>query len=348
MLQTTFLGLLGASIALAQTSCSSPSSITPKYPAPSVAAGYHANIIANGLNTPRGLVFDSSGNLLVVESGKGITALTLDDGGGSCLSVKSSTLVVNDTTLNHGIQLSSDSKTLFASNIDKAFSWSYDPTTVSTSSDPITLVEGMTNSDHVTRTLFLSQKEPELLLISRGSGDNVDPTAGDVNSGVSQIRIFNLSSTGAPWTYNSSGTLLGWGLRNSVGIAEHPNTGGIYSVENGADQLERLGVDFHLNNPGEEMNFHGYLNNTQDSNRGSNYGYPSCFAVWNSTEIPEGADLVVGEQFAIGNLSSTNDDVICGKEATAPRLTFPAHWAPLDIKFNSKGSIAYGTSHGSW
>jgi glucose/arabinose dehydrogenase len=348
MLQTIILGLLGASIVSAQTSCTSQSSITPKYPEPSVAAGYHANIIANGLSSPRGIVFDSSGNLLVVQAGIGISALTLNDGGGSCLTVKSTISVVNDTTLNHGIQLSSDSKTLFASSADKAFSWSYDPATALTTSESTTLVDGMNNDDHVTRTLLLSEKNPDLLLISRGSASNLDPIAGDIESGHGQIRIFNLSSSGAPWTYNSSGELLGWGLRNSVGVAEHPVTGGIYSVENGADQLERLGVDFHQNNPGEEMNFHGYLNGTPDSYFGQNYGYPSCFAVWNSTEIPDGTGLAVGEQFAIGNLSSTNSDAMCARGTIPPRITFPAHWAPLDMKFNSKGSVAYITAHGSW
>jgi glucose/arabinose dehydrogenase len=348
MLRTTFLGLLGASIVSAQTSCSSQSSITPKYPAPSVAAGYHANIVANGLSTPRGIIFDSSGNLLVVQPGKGIVALTFNDGGGSCLSVKSTTSVVNETTLTHGIQLSSDSKTLFASSADVAFSWSYDPSTISTTSKATVLVNGMTNADHVSRTLHISKKEPELLLISRGSASNLDPIAGDLNSGHSQIRIFNLSSPGAPWTYSSSGTMLGWGLRNSVGIAEHPMTGGIYSVENGADQLERLGVDFHQNNPGEELNFHGNISDTQNKYLGQNYGYPSCFAVWKPDEIPDGTGLAVGQQFAIDNLTSTNSDAVCARTTIPPRLTFPAHWAPLDMKFNSKGSVAYITAHGSW
>jgi hypothetical protein len=34
-----------------------------------------------------------------------------------------------------------------------------------------------------------------------------------------------------------------------VGIAEHPVSGGIYSVENSADQITRMGVDVHQDNP---------------------------------------------------------------------------------------------------
>ena len=32
------------------------------------------------------------------------------------------------------------------------------------------------------------------------------------------------------YSFAHDGLRLGWGLRNSVGVAEHPQTGGIYSV----------------------------------------------------------------------------------------------------------------------
>jgi hypothetical protein len=69
----------------------------------------------------------------------------------------------------------------------------------------------MTNPGHVTRTLLLSRKHPELLLVSRGSGENIDPLAADITSGISQIRSFNLSALGQGQTYDhaSQGTLVG-------------------------------------------------------------------------------------------------------------------------------------------
>jgi glucose/arabinose dehydrogenase len=81
----------------AQSSCSS--SISPSYPAPSAASGYKVSIIANGFSSPRSIIFDSAGHLLVVEAKKGITAVTFNDNGGSCLSVKSKTTVISDTTV---------------------------------------------------------------------------------------------------------------------------------------------------------------------------------------------------------------------------------------------------------
>jgi glucose/arabinose dehydrogenase len=207
----------------------------------------------------------------------------------------------------------------------------------------------MDNDDHTTRTLLLPRKVSNTLLVSRGSTSNIDLLAQDITSGHSQIRSFALGQSMTPYEYATSGTLLGWGLRNSVGVAEEPVTGGIWSVENSVDGIQREGEDIHENNPGEELNFHGYLNGSKSSLApGSNFGYPSCYAVWNVTEIPQNEGLQVGGQFAMGRQNATLNDTTCAKETIPPRLTFPAHWAPLDIKFNSKGTVAYITSHGSW
>lgn len=134
-----------------------------------------------------------------------------------------------------------------------------------------------------------------------------------------------------------------WGLRNSVGVAEHPATGGLYSVENSADDVVRDGVNVHENNPGEELNYHGTLIGNTDQSQGSNYGYPECFAAWDPSALPNHSHLVVGSQFA---LTSSSDGECAGR--TAPRLTFQSHMAPLDIKFNNSGEQAWVTFHGSW
>ncbi|RDI78890.1 hypothetical protein Vi05172_g11119 [Venturia inaequalis] len=340
---------LFAASAIAQSSSSCSATLTASYPAPSLAAGYTATLVANNLTRPRSIHFDSAGKLLVVEAGRGITALTLTDGGGSCLSVATRRSIVADTNLNHGIELSPDGKTLYGSTSDVVYSWVYDAA-AGTTSNRRTLVTGMQNSDHTTRTLLLSRKVNGTLLVSRGSTSNNDPGAADINSARSQIRSFDLNdlSDTSSLDFASTGTILGWGLRNSVGVAEDPNTGGIFSVENSVDNLERNGQDVHENNPGEELNFHGFLNGTRYSGQGQNYGYPTCFAAWNVSEIPDNGALQVGSQFAIGTQNSTVNDDICANDRIAPRLTFPAHWAPLDIKFNTKGDTAWITSHGSW
>jgi len=185
-------------------------------------------------------------------------------------------------------------------------------------------------------------------MVSRGSTSNLDALAEDITSGHSQIKAFNITNATSSYDYNTDGLLLGWGLRNSVGVAEEPITGGIYSVENSVDEMVRDGQNIHQDSPGEEMNFHGYLNGTKYAQQGGNYGYPSCFAAWDVGTITNNTGLQVGTQFAIGNQNATINDTFCQNDRVAPRLTFQAHMAPLDMKFNDNGSAAWITFHGSW
>ena len=309
----------------------------------------------------------SSGNLLVVQAGKGIASLQLQDNGGTCVSVKSQKNVVEASAvsticltqdiafadilvsqLNHGLAFSQDGKTLYASSAEAAYSWDYDPASSTIGNTNKTIVSGMNTDDHTTRTLLILQKVNDTIVVSRGSTSNVDPLAETLSSGHSQIKAFSLDNiTSEGYDFDTDGLRLGWGLRNSVGVSEHPVTGGIYSVENSVDQIMRDGQDIHQDNPGEEMNFHGYLNGTEYAAQGSNYGYPYCFAAWVPSDIPMNSNLTVGSQFAMGDQNSTINDTYCA-EQTPPRLTFQAHMAPLDIKFNDSGNEAWVTYHGSW
>ncbi|KAG9230707.1 hypothetical protein BJ875DRAFT_471416 [Amylocarpus encephaloides] len=328
------------------TSQSVSCTLRPAYPAPVLSNGWSGQLIYDDLDGPRGIVFDTSGNLLVVEQGEGIVHISLNDGGTTCLNVANKRDVIDNDSLNHGIALSVDGRTLYASSSDAVYSWAYDPATGTVSGANQTLVTGMQNGGHTTRTLMMSQKYPGMLVVSRGSDGNIDIAATTLEYGHSQIRAFNVSnltSTSPPYDFTTQGRRLGWGLRNSVGIAEEPTSGGIYSVENSADNMRRNGVEIRENNPGEELNFHGSLNETAE---GDNYGYPNCFALWNP-EIPDVGTLTVGSQFALEQNSTVND-AFCNEERVAPRLTFQAHTAPLDIVFQPNGSEAYVSFHGSW
>ncbi|KAK0784901.1 hypothetical protein LTR75_013690 [Friedmanniomyces endolithicus] len=335
---TLLTGAAAASSSTTAVAASCSSTLTASYAAPSVASGYVARLVANNLTKPRGIKFDSNGALLVVEQDVGITALTLADAGQGCLSVASRKTVINDTTLNHGIELSSDAATLYASSPEAVYSWAYSPQSQTNTLSPKLLVSNMTTSDHTTRTLLLPQHAPGLLVVTRGSTANIDPLAEDITTGHSQIKAFNLTNQTSAYDFDTAGLLLGWGLRNDASTR----------WRNSVDQMSRLGVDIHENNPGEEMNFLGFLNGTYSPNQGRNFGYPECYAAWNVSAIPE-FNGTVGMQFAIGSLNSTDNDTTCdAANRQAPRLTFQAHMAPLDILFNSEGTAAWVTFHGSW
>jgi glucose/arabinose dehydrogenase len=115
--------------------------------------------------------------------------------------------------------------------------------------------------------------------------------------------------------------------------------------------MARLGKDIHQNNPGEEMNYHGVINMTANPYEGANYGYPDCFAIWDPSTVdglPGGSRTAPGMQITLEEGDGDYNDTYCLKQTTPPRLTFPAHTAPLDVKFTGNGSSAYISFHGSW
>lgn len=67
------------------------------YAVPVVASGWQAQLVATGLESPRSILFDTNGHLLVVQSGHGVLNLELTDSGGTCVSVAQKTYLINST-----------------------------------------------------------------------------------------------------------------------------------------------------------------------------------------------------------------------------------------------------------
>lgn len=104
------LGVLAVVInsnrATAQTTTSASSAgscptvlTSSNYDAPVVGSGYTAQLVVTGLNSPRGLIFDKSGALLVVESGVGITRIKFNDRGGTCLLKDQTSALIRDNSV---------------------------------------------------------------------------------------------------------------------------------------------------------------------------------------------------------------------------------------------------------
>ncbi|KAK3291187.1 uncharacterized protein B0H64DRAFT_377951 [Chaetomium fimeti] len=137
---------------------------------------------------------------------------------------------------------------------------------------------------------------------------------------VSQIRAFdpaNLTDHAAPYSLISDGVVLDWGLRNSVGVGEHPVTTGIYGVDDSVDGVKRNGHDVHENNPVEEFNVFGYLNGTVMANQGANIRYPRCFAVWQVDKILDNDGLVITKQISMQE-NTTLQDGTCASDYIPP------------------------------
>ena len=142
------------------------------------------------------------------------------------------------------------------SSKDRVWKWDYDPKTLALSNQ-VELVHGMDNTDHTSRTLFLSRRHPNLLIVSRGSNDNLDMESADSAQGRAAVKVFDLNAVpNGGYDYASQGVFLAYGARNEVGIAEDPS-GQIWGVENSSDDLQRTKgeqvTDIHQDNPGEKL-----------------------------------------------------------------------------------------------
>ena len=98
-LSTSRLSLLLAAAASTTTAQSVTCDLRPDYAAPVMAEGWESRLIATGLRSPRSILFDSNGALLVVEQLSGIKHLQLANGNGTCLSVARTITLVNNSAV---------------------------------------------------------------------------------------------------------------------------------------------------------------------------------------------------------------------------------------------------------
>ncbi|KAL8367143.1 hypothetical protein RB595_008901 [Gaeumannomyces hyphopodioides] len=315
-----------------------PFTLSPSWQLTKIAGG------GAGMRLPRTIVFDPLDNMLVLQQTTGVSVHTF--GADGC--VNSSRTIISNRALNHGLALTPDGRTLYASGETAVYSWGYDAQARSVvAGSQRTVVARISNGVHSTRTLKVSPGNPSLLLVAVGSNSNWDYATSSASAGRSLVKVFDMSKAPAGgYVFNTDGHLLGYGMRNEVGLAFDPD-GHVWGVENSGDDFRRTvngqAVDIHKDNPAEELN---YLGDPSVPNNNW-YGYPTCFTAWDASVIQGGAGLKTGSQFVV-TPNSTFNDATCAGRATPPRLSFPAHSAPIDAAFDGAGDNLYVTFHGSW
>ena len=206
--------------------------------------------VIGGLTQPRSITFDPLGHMLVLQATSGVSVHTFGEDG----CVNSTKSLLSDPGLNHGLSLSPDGKTLFASSQTSAWSWTYDPATMAISNKK-TIINGISQGIHFTRTILVSPKNPNLVVVSVGSNNNWDYATSSPAAGRSIVKVFDISAAPANgYSFNSGGTVLAYGLRNSVALAFDPN-GHVWASENSGDSFTLNGQDIHIDNPAEELNY---------------------------------------------------------------------------------------------
>jgi glucose/arabinose dehydrogenase len=138
--------------------------------------------------------------------------------------ITSTKMLISQNNLNHGIAISADGKTLYASSMTQAYSWPYDAA-AGTLGTRATIITGMYNGgSHLTRTLAIAPANPNLLVVSHGSNSNIDTASNDPKTARAIIKVFDLSKIpSGGYNYASGGYNAGYGQRNDVGICFDKN-----------------------------------------------------------------------------------------------------------------------------
>lgn len=213
------------------TSCTGVSA--QRFPG-TVASGWSVMKIAGGLRGVRTVTWDVNGHMLVSEAGKGISVHTFGDNG----CINSTATLISNVQLNHGLALTPDSKTLYASGERSVWSWTYDPV-ARTVSNQKTVITGMDSGIHSTRNVMVVKSQPNLILVQVGSNANLDMQSAQPATGRAIIKIFDTSTApAAGHNYKTAGEVFAYGLRNEIGFIQDP-AGIVWGVENSGDVRER-------------------------------------------------------------------------------------------------------------
>ena len=317
-----------------------PGPVGGEMPEATVPNGYCAWVFAENLSTPRGMVTDSIGQILLIERGASAVTMLWDENGDRINQPSERLRLVTVSGLNHGIAINGGY--LYASTASTVYRWPYTGARATLSGQQ-TVVTGMpSGGNHVTRTIVFDSSGN--LYISIGSASNID-----ADSSRARIIRFSASAIAAGPVNYSAATVFADGTRNEVGL-RFDSQDRLWGVENGADDVSRtdLGGDIHTDNPAEELNLF--------ATPGAFYGYPYC---WSEGNLPTGIGLGAGSQWAFSSVmqDGTHTDTWCRNSTNVvpPKVTMQAHSAPLDVLFYTGGSFpadvvgdAIISFHGSW
>ncbi len=271
-------------------------------------ADFSINIFAKDLGKPRVLALDQNGTILVsIPSQRKVVAMPDKNGDGIADETKT---VIAELNQPHGLAFHCPTSPqnqcqLFIAESNQVAVYDYDAQNY-TATNKRKILDLPDGGMHVTRTiLVLPSPAGDKLLISVGSDCNV---CQEDDWRRAKILVSNLDGS----DFKKYAT----GLRNSVFMALHPNTGQVWATEMGRDLL---GDDL----PPDEINI---------IEEGKNYGWPNCY----------GKNIHDADFDKKTYIRNPCDEPF----ETGSHIEIPAHSAPLGLAFlNNDLLVSY---HGSW
>lgn len=313
------------------------------------APGLCVRAVATSQGKLRQLTFDAQGSLLGVTSDGAIKRYRDLNGDGVFGAAGEVTQIAATGGSNgNNVHLDVGTNYLYGGTPAGVKRWVYSTTSNDLGAGEDVVTGQPSNGNHTLHTVHVYDG---WLYVHSGSADNVSvPSTPDYDTNRSVLKRFRLADfvPGTPFAW-SSGELFVSGIRNMVGFTRN-QSGRMYGVINGMDDLTYQGQDVHLQNPGEDLLL---------LRAGEAHGYPYCFTaahiVTNNTVVPPGTQLAG----AISGFTNPHDDAWCAANSVPPVTFLPAHSAPLDITFFDgtlpRGGLpesyrggAFVSLHGSW
>ncbi len=197
----------------------------PSKPILRVPAGFRVNVFAEGLDHPRWLALTPTGDVLVTETPQNrITLLRDTNGDGTADSQKIFANQENGLDIPFGMAFTQNSFFLGNHNAVRRYSYSKGQQQLRGKGEQIASLPGGGYRQHWTRNILISS-DLQKLYVSVGSRSNVDVES----SPRATVQVMNLDGS-KQQTFAS-------GLRNPVGLDEHPKTKELYATVNERDGL---------------------------------------------------------------------------------------------------------------
>lgn len=157
-----------------------------------------------------------------------------------------------------------------------------------------------------------------------------------------------LEDTGGVWAFDAGrtgqdqadGTRFATGLRNTFALAIHPESGELWGVQHGRDQLDQLWPDRFTQEERAEKPSEEFVRIQE----GDDFGWPYCY------HDPELDRKVLAPEYG-----GDGEEVGRCAEVKGPEVAYPAHWAPNGLVFYDGEMFperyrngAFIAWHGSW
>lgn len=304
-----------------------------------VPEDYCAIVFHSGVGRARQLAVADNGDVFVVVRGSGVVALrdTDDDH-------RADERVAWGASGGSGIVLGDS--VLYLARDNDVLRYPLPAGALRPDGDPVTIVEGLPSErNHPHKSVALHPDGD--IFVAIGSPSNACQVRPRTREEPGHDPCPELEKRAGIWRFDgdeegqelSDGERFATGVRNGGALAVHPETGELYAVVHGRDQLHELWPELYDAEAGSEKPSEEFVHLEE----GDDFGWPYCY------HDPESDAKVLAPEYG-------GDGEIVGRcdQMEMPEIGLPAHWAPNALAFSNDSfeeeyeSGAFVAFHGSW